>query len=894
MNCRHCQVVRVELARTPFVVVGIAILTQAIGLFLAEYAQAQISYTVVGSDYLQDFDSLPNTPENTSLVASGKEWQDDTASPAAGHVSIPGWYLFHPTDPGAEDGFNGFQRMRIGAGTATTGAFMSFGASSSTERALGSLASNTLEPAGQAQYIALRFTNNTGVTLGQFTLEFDAEQWRDGGNNPAVSQSLTFGYAVTSTAPANIGALTATAVPALTFTSPVFTTTAGAVDGNANFSTLSTTVAGFTWNPGEDLWLRWADTNDANNDHGFGIDNLTVSADVPAEVYSAQSGLSSTGTTWSDGLPPSGGKGYHVISGHTVTLDAAFPGSVLSVENGTVDINSSGSGVAFGAMKIEAGGNLTESVTGDVTIGDTSTSALTLNRNIAFDLDGGSDFRLKATLNGAGNLDFNEASAGSGNDAEVFLDAAAAHTGIIRLNAGKQVNVTESATLSTIEMNSAQSGGNILWMEPKISTNITKLTFNQPGTYTHAVSTVTSGAGVRLQSASTFIANAATTIDLSQTFSREERRFLVSAFQGSGAILAKGTATDPTTPSTANNTTGITLNEFEVGAQGTDPVSGSFEPYSGTITTEDYINVEVRRNLPSARLVVNDKGRLETGAQDIPLPVNAGTTIGDIQVNAGGVLEVGFEQVNYRESDGVPTEGHHVNHLILSNKKGRDGTLSLTAGGTPEIRSTLRMQINGLTKADQYDYIVANGNVSLGGTLDVLINPVSCTANDQNGANPCGTNANPSWSPNDNELFDIIQTQAGLGDYDGNGSIGSEDYELWRSTFGNTVAAGTAADGNGDGEINSADYVIWRKQAAAGAATISGTFDALNIVDPTGAMGGKTFQILYSSSLVQLKVVTPSGSGHGSAVPEPSAMLLAGVMLPALLFGRRRRRLSAR
>jgi hypothetical protein len=784
-----------------------------------------------------------------------------------------------------EGGINGHQRFRIGPGSANTGSFWSFGVAGvnpDTDRALGNLTSNTIG----TSHMAVRLTNNTGVTLGQFTLSYTGEQWRDGGAAAPNAQDAVFGYAVTAAPPADISALTTTAVPALTFVSPTFAAATGTpLDGNdgLNRTALSTTVAGFVWNPGEDLWLRWTDTDDAGNDHGLAIDDLTFSADLPAEVFSAQSGLASAGTTWSDGLPPSVGKGYHVIDGDIVTLDAAFPGSVLSVENGAIDINAGGSGVSFGALKIESGGNLTESVTGDISIGDAATSTLTLNRNVAFNLDGSSNFRLKATLNGTGNLDFNETSAGSGNDAQVFLDATTAHTGIIKFNAGKQVNVMENVGLNTIEMNSAQSGGNILWMEPKISTTITKVTFNQPGTISHAVSILTAGAGVRTQNVSLMVANAAVTADLSQTFSREERRLLISGFQGSGNVLVKGTPTDPTTPSTVDNPNGNTLNEFEVGAQGTDPAAGSFEPYSGTITTQDYVNVEIRRNLPGARFVVNDKGRMETGAQDIPLPVNAGTRIGEIQVNGGGVLEVGFEQANAVAN--VFTEGHHTNHLILSNKFGRNGTLALTGGATP---STLRMQING-TALTAFDYIEANGNVSLAGTLDVLVNPVSCTGND-----PCNANANPTWSPQDDETFDIIKITAGAGDYNANGSVGTEDYDLWRSTFGNTVTALTAADGNGDGEVNAADYVVWRKALTAPAATISGMFGSLNIVDPTGAMGGKTFQILYSSSLVQLKVVTPSGSGHGSAVPEPSAMLLAGVMLPALLFGRRRRRLSAR
>src|SRR5262249_45854645 len=156
---------------------------------------------------------------------------------------------------------------------------------------------------------------------------------------------------------------------------------------------------------------------------------------------------------------------------------------------------------------IEAGGNLTESVAGDISIGTDSTgSTLKLNRNVAFNLDGGSNFRLKASLTGTGNLDFNEASPGSGNNAQAYLDAASGNTGTIHFNAGQQVNVTEGAGLNTIEMNSAQPSGNILNYGPKVATTITKLTFNQPGTLIHSTNNPAGTPGQRLQNISTFVA----------------------------------------------------------------------------------------------------------------------------------------------------------------------------------------------------------------------------------------------------------------------------------------------------------------------------------------------------------------------------------------------------
>ena len=257
-----------------------AIAAGAAGL-AATNAGAAVAYSTAGSTYSQNFDSLPNSPTNATLGNSPTGWTDDNAAPGAGNFSILGWYLRHDTGPLAEGGFNGNQRMRLGNGNVNTGAFWSYGGTGSTERALSSLASNTTAAVvdGQNQYIALRLTNNTGITLDSFTLEYDGEQWRDGGAAIPVAQSMLFSYMVNA---ANIKDAGFTAAPSLNFTSPVFVNTGAgaAVDGNAagRVNNISATVGGLTWLPGQDLWVRWADLNDSGNDHGLGIDDVNFSA----------------------------------------------------------------------------------------------------------------------------------------------------------------------------------------------------------------------------------------------------------------------------------------------------------------------------------------------------------------------------------------------------------------------------------------------------------------------------------------------------------------------------------------------------------------------------------------------------------------------------------------
>jgi dockerin type I repeat protein/PEP-CTERM motif-containing protein len=55
-----------------------------------------------------------------------------------------------------------------------------------------------------------------------------------------------------------------------------------------------------------------------------------------------------------------------------------------------------------------------------------------------------------------------------------------------------------------------------------------------------------------------------------------------------------------------------------------------------------------------------------------------------------------------------------------------------------------------------------------------------------------------------------------LGDYDGNGSVGPEDFTMWKNSLGQTASPnGSGADGNSNGIIDAADYTIWRDRSGA-------------------------------------------------------------------------------
>lgn len=60
------------------------------------------------------------------------------------------------------------------------------------------------------------------------------------------------------------------------------------------------------------------------------------------------------------------------------------------------------------------------------------------------------------------------------------------------------------------------------------------------------------------------------------------------------------------------------------------------------------------------------------------------------------------------------------------------------------------------------------------------------------------------------DVYRIVTDSLLTGDYNADGKVDDADYEMWQSTFGSTVDAGSGADGNGSGRVGSADYTIWR------------------------------------------------------------------------------------
>jgi hypothetical protein len=103
-----------------------------------------------------------------------------------------------------------------------------------------------------------------------------------------------------------------------------------------------------------------------------------------------------------------------------------------------------------------------------------------------------------------------------------------------------------------------------------------------------------------------------------------------------------------------------------------------------------------------------------------------------------------------------------------------------------------------------------------------------------------------SW---DNGAFNGMQlrTVGLLADYNGNGSVGPEDYAVWRANYGST---NSNADGNLDGVVDAADYVVWRHAMNAGSGA-GGGLTAAAVPEPSTILLGSVAFALMGSAIVR-------------------------------------------
>lgn len=198
------------------------------------------NYTLTGTTYTQNFDTLASSGTSQSLPAGFQVVENGTG--------------------GAADGF-----YAAGTGSSNAGNAYSFG--NSSDRALGSLGSGGVGPIWYGGV----FTNGTGGTIESLNFAYTGEQWRSG---TATADGLTFQFSLDATQLDN-GAWTTFA--GLNYT-PTNNTNSGAINGNVFSTAITGTITGLSIADGQSFGFRWVDVDSTGADHGIGVDNLGITA----------------------------------------------------------------------------------------------------------------------------------------------------------------------------------------------------------------------------------------------------------------------------------------------------------------------------------------------------------------------------------------------------------------------------------------------------------------------------------------------------------------------------------------------------------------------------------------------------------------------------------------
>jgi len=212
-------------------------------VLISAVAFGQISLTSMGTAYTQNFDGMGST----------------TTYPT-------GWSAIRASGTGTA---GQSLALVVNDGTSNTGAVFNVGTSSSTDRALGTLASGATVPAFGAQ-----FTNNTGSTITSLVISFNEEQWRTGSNS--VVETVPFAFSTNAT-----GLDTGTWTPITNLDLVEILTsdnTNSAVDGNlaANRAAKSFTISGLNIANGTSFFIRWSDNNETGSDGMYAVDDFSL------------------------------------------------------------------------------------------------------------------------------------------------------------------------------------------------------------------------------------------------------------------------------------------------------------------------------------------------------------------------------------------------------------------------------------------------------------------------------------------------------------------------------------------------------------------------------------------------------------------------------------------
>ncbi len=672
------------------------------------------------------------------------------------------------------------------------------------------------------------------------------------------------------------------------------------------------TIKNISWEPGTDLWLRWADVQRSGADDGMAIDNVSFLADIfplPHWTGTTNSDWNNAGN-WSTGSVPT--------SGDMAIFDGPGNGNTTISLGGTRPIGgiefSSASAAAYtlgsssDQLDVDANGAIT--VASDVTtaqtinakinglgglfIANNSTdaaasltigSSVTSSGNLTVSGPGASTFNGPITNNsniavsGPGSVTFNGAIDGSGS-------VTSTSTGTIAMNA--QSTYTGGTSINATVQNVIRIGASTIGSPGSVTSGpfgTGTVTFSGalPPILQPTGADITIANEIKFDGQAVFAATAPAAVDPSGVHSLTftgpittvGNRTITNNIQA-GGMLVLGSASSPSTltlggtlvlQTQAGATPGagvIVVNDQISGAFGINAQNGAtvYITNNNTISAESNVQNSATDQPATTTLIVNN----------VPvLPTDAGLA-GGVAVRTGTLAGTGTIAGNSRLLTSTNGDAHLAPGDGAGNANG-PGKLTfyndLAFSGSSSCSGCfLDIEIGGLTAGTEYDQVAIGGTLTIGttggtsrGTLNVdLIN---------------------SFLPTANATFEIMKAASRVGGEFANVNLPSDAWSLeYTSTsvlLHFTAAASLLGDFNSDGKVDAGDYVTWRKN------------DTANATLPND--NGLTTQA-DRFNLWRANFGNPPSAGsslEGANVPEPGALALLAVGIMAMACPRRSR-----
>ncbi|WP_442484763.1 hypothetical protein [Aeoliella sp. SH292] len=256
-------------------------------------------------------------------------------------------------------------------------------------------------------------------------------------------------------------------------------------------------------------------------------------------------------------------------------------------------------------------------------------------------------------------------------------------------------------------------------------------------------------------------------------------------------------------------------------------------------------------------LTLTEEGTLPDGfrvGSGSVLRVEGGVVSSDLTIMSGGEAHIFAGSVGHEysgSSGGTKVEGGgylemsggELEWLVVKN----EGDATIRGGSLGWLSIYDNSQVTLVGTSFVLDGVNISGDMTPGVPFDVSQGDGVVSGVLQDGTSFSFFESNFLDSLDATSTVRLVLVELLAGDYSGNGTVGIEDYAIWKGAFGTSVTAGTGADGNNDGLVNLADYTIWRDNLGS---TLAPPVQAARVPEPAT-------WLLLCGALLLLSRLTP-------------------------------------